>query len=265
VIFTQHNLPVLILAGGLAGIALLFTANQPDLPSASAAKTAPARPDPDTIAAAASSPAQAGARPATIGTIERALNHGTTTDREIAFRELLPRMVVSDPAAAGRLALAWEAGPLRQELLREVVRLWAAVDPGSLVTWHTSLADPADRALAAETMTAQVAQADPAGALELAGLLGVGLGDGRIEHRAQMWTEEEPAAAIAWVRMQPSSNLRDRLLARIARVRARSNPTEATNLLLGYMSPGDERDDALLDVVGEWARREAANAAIWID
>jgi hypothetical protein len=247
----------------MAGVALLFAARQPDLAPAPAVKTAPARPDREAIAVVSSRPAQA--REHAAGAIEHTLHHGITVDREKAFRELLPRLVAGDPAAAGRLALAWESGPLRQELLREVVRSWAAVDPGSLITWQTSLLDPADRTLAAEATIAQVAQTDPAGALELAWLLRVGLEDGRIERRAQLWTEEEPAAAIAWVRAQPTGNLRDRLLARIARVRARSNPTEATGLLLGYMSAGNARDEALLAVVGEWARRDAANAAPGID
>jgi hypothetical protein len=259
--FTQNNLPVLLLAGGVAGIALLFIASEPDLAPASVTKTAPAPPDRGATIVVSSSPAQARACPATAGAIEYALHRGTTADRENAFYELLPRLMAGDPAAAGRLALAWEPGRRREELLREVVRLWAAADPGSLITWQTSLPDPADRALAAEAMTAQVAQTDPAGALELAWLLRVGLEDGRIERQAQLWTEEEPAAAIAWVRTQPTGNLRDRLLARIARVRARSNPTEATGLLLTYMSPGNERDEALLAVVGEWTRRNAANAA----
>jgi hypothetical protein len=222
-------------------------------------ESVPARPQRGAIAEI-SSPAQVREYPAA-GAIEPALHHDTTADWKNSFRELLPRLVASDPAVAGHLALARESGPLRQELLREVVRLWVAADPGSLITWQTSLPDPADRALAAEATTAQVAQTDPAGALELAALLRVGLEDGRIERQAQLWTEEEPAAAIAWVRTQPASNLRDRLLARIARVQARSNPVEATRLLLGYMSPGNERDDALLAVVDEWARRDAASSA----
>jgi hypothetical protein len=265
VAFTQNGVPVLLLAGGVAGVALLFTARQPDLAPASSVKTSSARPDREAVAPASSSSAQALAYPATTGAIERALHHGTAADREKAFRGLLPRLVAGDPTAAGRLALGWESGAMRQELLREVVRIWAAVDPGNLIAWQTSLLDPADRALAAEATIAQVAQTDPAGALELAWLLRVGVEDGRIERQAQLWTEEEPAAAIAWVRTQPTGNLRDRLLARIARVRARSNPTEATGLLLGYMSPGDERDEALLAVVGEWARRDAANAATRTD
>lgn len=105
---------------------------------------------------------------------------------------------------------------MRHDFLGRVVRAWTETDPAGALTWLTSLPDPADRQLAAAAAIAQVAQSDPAGALDLAQLLRIGLDDGSLEHRVQLWTEDDPRAALNWVMTQPAGPIRDRLLTRIA-------------------------------------------------
>jgi hypothetical protein len=61
-----------------------------------------------------------------------------------------------------------------------------------------------------------MAASDPATAIEISDLLDVGRDDGTLAHIAQLWAEENPAAAAAWAEKQPPSPLRDELLARIA-------------------------------------------------
>lgn len=193
--------------------------------------------------------------------ITRTLRQGPATDRDRGIGQLLPRLVAADPAAAGHLALAWEPGAAHDELLRQVIRLWAEHDLSGAITWLTSLLDVSDRALAAGAAITQVAQTDRAGALDLAQALKVGLDDGSLEHMAQVWTEEEPLAAVSWVTTQPAGLMRDRLVARIAWVRAQQEPAEAANLLLQHLPPGDTRDSALLAVVRQWARRDPTGLA----
>lgn len=197
--------------------------------------------------------------------ITRALNSGSALERDHALNVLLPRLVAADPAAAGHLALAWEAGLLRDELLRRVIGLWAENDIGGTLTWLTSLLDSADRNLASAASTTQVARSDPAGALDLALALRVGLDDGSFERMAQLWTEEHPADAVKWAINQPRGPVRDRLLARVAHVRAQQEPAEAARLVLDHMAPGTARDAAVLSVVRQWAIRDPAGAALWVD
>jgi hypothetical protein len=196
--------------------------------------------------------------------ITRALHNGTAAERDRALNILLPALVASDPAAAGHLALAWEPGALRDQLLQEVIRLWSAADIGGAVTWLTSLLNQADRGNAATAAAAQVAQTDTAGAIELSQLLGVGTADGSLEHLTQLWTEENPREAMAWIVTQPTGPNRDRLLSRIAWVRAQSEPIEAANLVLEHMNAGATRDDAVIGVVRQWALREPAGATNWV-
>jgi hypothetical protein len=196
--------------------------------------------------------------------ITHALRNGSAAERDHAFNELLPRLIASDPAAAGHLALAWEPGSLRDEFLRHVIRLWSAADIGSALTWLVSLLDEPDRNKAATAATAQVAQSDPAGAIELSSLLRTDMEDGSLERLAQLWTEEKPREAQAWILVQPASPLRDRLLVRIAHVRAQQEPAVAADLVLNHLPPGATRDEALLNVVRQWALRDPTSATAWV-
>lgn len=197
--------------------------------------------------------------------IARALNSGSATERDHALNEVLPRLVAADPTAAGHLALAWEAGLLRDELLSRVIRNWAEQDIGGALTWLTSLLDSADRTLTSAASTQQVARTDPAGALDLALALRVGLDDGSFERMAQLWAEEHPTDAVNWAINQPRGAVRDRLLARVAHVRAQQDPAEAARLVLDHMAPGTARDAAVLAVVRQWAVRDQTGAALWVD
>jgi hypothetical protein len=202
--------------------------------------------------------------PAPADEIARALRSGTAAERDRALTVLLPALVASDPAAAGHLALAWEPGALRDDLLREVIRLWSAADIGGAVTWLSSLLNNADRGNAATAAAAQVAQTDNAGAIELSQLLGVGTADGSLEHLTQLWTEENPREAMAWIVTQPAGPNRDRLLSRIAWVRAQSEPADAASLVQDRMSAGPVREDAIIGVVRQWAVRDPVGATNWV-
>jgi len=195
--------------------------------------------------------------------ISGALRSGSAVERDRAFNVLLPELITQNAPAAGRLAETWEPGPLRDELIRQVTRQWAAADIGAAVAWLAGL-EARDRQNAAETATAQVAQTDHAGALELAQALQVGTGDGSLEHLAQLWTEEKPGEAVAWVTAQPAGPSRDRLLARIAHVRAQRDPAEAAGLVLNFMPAGSPRDEAVVSVVRQWALRDPAGASAWV-
>ncbi len=195
--------------------------------------------------------------------ITAALRSGSAAERDRAMQQLLPQLVRADPAAAGHLALAWEQGAVRDELLERTIRLWSETDIGGTLTWLTSLLDQADRDLAALSATTQVSRTDPASALELAQILRIGLDDGRFERMAQLWAEEYPEAAVDWATAQPTGVLRDKLLTRIVHVRAQQDPVEAARLASVQFAPGANRDNAILTVVRHWAVRDQAAATLW--
>ena len=264
----KRLLPAVLLAGFITGL-IIYRHRAPAVrPRSSAVTLQPAKATPPGPKETGSAPAPV-VRPTTSGVtsvdeIARALRSGTVAERDRALNVLLPALVASDPAAAGHLALAWEPGALRDELLHEVIRLWSAADIGGAVTWLTSLLNNADRGNAATAAAAQVAQTDTPGALELAQLLGLGTADGSLEHLTQLWTEENPREAMAWIVTQPTGLNRDRLLSRIAWVRAQSEPAEAAGLVLDHMKAGALRDDAIIGVVRQWALRDPSGATTWV-
>jgi hypothetical protein len=211
-------------------------------------------------------PASTSSRPAlALGNeINRALRSGEPSQRDHVFAVLLPRLLRQDADAATRLALGWEPGALREELLGQLITRWAAIDLGRTLAWLTGLRDEADRAASARAVTNQVGQSDPIGALELAELLRVGSDDGSLEHYAQIWTEENPQAAVDWIVNRPASPLRDQLLNRIAWVRAQSDPLEAADLVLNHLSAGPVRDVAIAGVVRQWAAHDLTAAEVWV-
>jgi hypothetical protein len=108
-----------------------------------------------------------------------------------------------------------------------------------------------------------VGRTDNAGALDLAQALHSGTDDGTLEHRLQLWTEQAPADAIAWVISQPAGAPRDRLLARAAYVRVQSNPAEALELLQ-LMSADPANESATQAVLKLWQQRDPAGATAWL-
>ena len=193
--------------------------------------------------------------------LRRAWRAGTTGERERATRELLPGILAGQPSAVASL-LDWpEGGLAREHLLQEIARLWAQVDLPAAAAWLLTLPE-SDAAIAGEALVTEVGRDDAPGALTLAHALRRGVDDGRVEHVAQLWTEENPAAAVTWITGLAAGPDRDRLLARIALVRVRHDPAEATRLLAA-MTDGAARDAALTATIARLRIYDPARADSW--
>jgi hypothetical protein len=153
------------------------------------------------------------------------------------------------------------ANPTREDRLRELARTQARADIGGAIAWLRTLS-PADAALAIDVIFEDIGRDDPAGVLELGRALGYGMADGRMERVAQLWTEEEPAAAVAWVTAQSPGVDRDRLIARVALVRVRDDPAEAARLLEA-MTDGATRDTAIVATIARLRMYDPAKADAW--
>lgn len=264
----KRLLSVLLLTGVMVGLIIVF--RRPPVPAAPTATAMPATTAESAVAYISPiSTAQDRLLPSTEHAasleeeITRTLRYGSATERDHALNVLLPALVAQNPKAAARLAEKWELGYLRDELIRQTTMQWSAADIGAAVAWLAGL-ENGDQGTAIPAVTAQVAQTDPASAIELAQAFYLGTNDGSLEHLAQLWTEEKPAEAVAWVTSQPVGFQRDRLLARIAHVRAQQDAGEASHLVLNFMSPGEVRDEAIIAVLRQWALRDPAGAADWV-
>ena len=155
-----------------------------------------------------------------IRNIERALVSVDADERQRALENELPALVAVDAKSAGALVQRAEPGLVRDVLRERVARLWTARDLNGAMDWVKTLDDAGERHLAAGDVAAELATSDPATALEVLDLFGIGRTDGTLEHIAQLWAEEHPQEALDYAQAQEPSSSRDQLLARIATVQA---------------------------------------------
>jgi hypothetical protein len=154
--------------------------------------------------------------------IERSLVAKDPQQRETAFTFLLPELLQVEPKRIVAMVVRQEPGDVRDLLRDEVARVWIQADERAAVDWIKTL-DDAERSSAATAAVAVIASRNPGGAIELADELGVGRGDGSLEHLVQIWAIEDPEAAWRWIETQPDGPRTEQLRARIKQARAQAS------------------------------------------
>ena len=191
------------------------------------------------------------------------LRSSIAAERDDALMRLLPELLASDPLLAADLVEQWPADAGRNGLIRRFARLWASTNVSLAIEWASGL-PPGDRQIAGEAFVTTLAESDPASALEAAELFDVHQQDGRAERILQLWTEQDAAAAIAWLSSRPPGEMFDRFAARLAWALAQHDPAAAATVALAMNPVGPARDEAVLAVVRQWAARDTHAAAAWV-
>lgn len=167
-------------------------------------------------------------------------------------------------AAAQRLLEQTPPGPARDNLLGIFTFAWAARDPEAALAWASQRPDENERSLTLARVCSALGDDDPPGALALTGRLRF---HGREQVRESIvgrWALQEPSVAREWVLRQPDGEQRDRFVSRIAAIDARHFPADAAAFALDHLPPGGALDETIIAIVHEWAARDAAGAAGWV-
>jgi hypothetical protein len=159
------------------------------------------------------------------------------------------------------LALAQPDSP-EQSLDLEKNREWTRNNPAAAVAWAMSAAEGPQRDTVVETVCPELAQEDPAQAVDLAERAGTGCSN-LLENMAMLWAQREERSAYEWAANKPAGEERDRLLGRIAFVESKSNPAEAARLVAEEISPGSAQEEAAVTVVYQWALQDRNAARAW--
>jgi hypothetical protein len=114
-----------------------------------------------------------------------------------------------------------------------------------------------------EIVCAEVVQFDPVQAVALAEHYSGGYIP-LLENLMSQWAEHDEAAAAAYASGKPSGEARNRLLSRVALIRAQSHPAEAAKLAAEQIAPGDIQDEAIIGVLHQWARQDPISALAWV-
>jgi hypothetical protein len=193
--------------------------------------------------------------------IQRALDSNDPDARYRAYTQLVPALLAIDPEAMKRLVENSPPGSIHEELLHHTSRAWSAVNVTGAIQWANGMTDQSERVTAANEIVSQLGQTDPAQAIEVADVLGVGRNDGSVEHIALLWAAQDLHASLQWVEAQPPGVQRDRLL---ARVNTLQQPAVAASTALNEISPGPIQEDAIANAVRSWSYQDAAAASQWV-
>ncbi len=79
------------------------------------------------------------------------------------------------------------------------------------------------------------------------------------------WALHDFDGAHAWIKTQEIGDWRNDMLARLAYLRAQTDPLAAARLAVAEISPGPARDEAMISVLHQWALRDPETAKAWAD
>jgi hypothetical protein len=141
-------------------------------------------------------------------------------------------------------------------------RSWARLYPAEAAAWVLSAPEGPARDAVAEMVCLQLAESDPSRAIALAERFGASCTNA-LEGIVHQWAALDDGAAYAYASRKPPGEERDRLLGRIALVRAYADPVEAARFVAAEISPGEIQNEAGMSVLHQWALRDTNSAAAW--
>jgi hypothetical protein len=186
--------------------------------------------------------------------------------RDAGLAEIAVRWVGRNACEALDFARQLPAGELRDTFLRQLLVAWAGKDVEAALSWSDQLENESEHKHARSVVC--IAFSEISGncdhALELAIQHGADEGgDGLLENLAMQWAARETKAALEWVRQQPAGEWRDRLMARVAFVLAKSDPFNAACHVAEEMEPGPMQNEAIISVLHQWAMSDFTAASDW--
>lgn len=186
--------------------------------------------------------------------------------RDAGLAELAARWMGKNPLEALDFARQLPAGEVRETFLRQLLVTWAGKDIKAALSWSDQLENDSERKDARSILC--VAFSEISGnsdqALELAIQHGAEEGgDGLLENLTMQWAARETPAALEWARHQPAGEWRDRLMARVVFVLAKSDPFNAACHVAEEMEPGPMQNEAIISVLHQWAMSDFTAASDW--
>lgn len=209
---------------------------------------------------------------------------------------LISGFAQNDPAAAAAYVTAMDAGPQRQRLTgvlvneylkqgygsatgwaqslsdpslkteayTEIMRRWARDDVDAAARWLTPQLDQPFASAAAAELAGEMAETNPAGALDL--VYSMPEGEARDEALAETleeWAERDPEAAALWLDEQPIAPATDLAVAAYAREVARLDPTAAMDWAQTIYDD-NQRQSAIFETAVTWMRQDPTAATAWM-
>lgn len=205
-------------------------------------------------------------RALTIAEFELRLAAGDRSSRNQLLLETLPAMVAQNPEEIARYAEIEADTQLREQLVRQVAQLWAKSDVDRAMAWVASLPESPERQATLIDVSFTVAETDPQRAVNLReSAVGNVEPDGVLAALVQRWAERDFDAALGWVGARPRNAQHDKLLQRLAHVRAAAGaPAEAARMVEESFDEGAAKAEAAAIVARQWSQTEPGAANAWL-
>lgn len=140
--------------------------------------------------------------------------------------------------------------------------LWARKDPSAAIAWVESLPSGYMKNQARSQIAVDLAQRDPAIALEQATGIPGDQGRKAVFLVMQTWIRNDYLRAVTHLSAMPRGITKDRVIASVAGELAKIDPHAALALVL-QMSPSRRKNQSLSDVASSWARKDPDAALEW--
>ena len=126
--------------------------------------------------------------------------------------------------------------------------------------------ESADHGLLLARRCLALAERDPLAAMEMALANQLQKVDsGLLTSLIGQWAIHDFDGAHVWIKTQEAGDWRNDMLARLAFIRAQTDPLAAARLAVVEISSGRARDEAMISVLHQWALRDPEMAKAWAD
>jgi hypothetical protein len=178
------------------------------------------------------------------------------------------------PADALQKTDSLRPGKLRDRLLQQTVRSWAAKSPDEARRRVEGRTDPVERERLLQAIQGDL---NGTGSVSSEQQTVEKLGEAvkrldsdesqrvQVEDLTEEWARTNLSAARDWALEQPAGAIRDELLSRIALVRAKEDPADAARLVAEHMAPGPIYEEAVITVVHQWSLQDRPAVSVWIE
>lgn len=143
-------------------------------------------------------------------------------------------------------------------------REWIARDPHAAVDWAAQEPEGEKRDAVLVAACYEIASADPAEAVALAENFSL-TNNATLENLAAQWAGQDFRAARKWALGKPAGRERNELIARVAYVWSNLQPAAAAEFVVQEIPPGAVQTEAAISILHQWALRNFAAAATWVD
>jgi hypothetical protein len=183
---------------------------------------------------------------------------------EPATEESLIDLAKKNPVLAAQKAEALPAGYGRVTALNQVAAVWVDQDPAAALSWAKQLPDPDDRSAVTSAALFQWGQANPQNAIAYAESCDLGSQSrSTMGILVQKWAASDMSSAITYVSRQPSGEMKDEMISRLAPIIATKYPDLAGQIVSQRMAPGPAQTEAAMSVLYQWALQDPDGATAW--